>query len=593
MAIASALQQPDARSPTRLWSKFDRWTAGMKGPLFAAALVLVTAGPGLFALPPLDRDEARFAEASAQMLETGDPIDIRYQNEARDKKPVGIHWLQSASVSLLSSVDKRQIWAYRIPSLLGAMLAAAACAWGAAAFFGPRAGTLAGAMLGASVLLSTEAAIAKTDSVLCGAVTLSMAALARLYGAARGEGMIRPDGGTKALFWSGLAASILVKGPVGPMVAALTITALAIADRRLDWIRSLGWGWGVTLVLLVIGPWSAAITVATDGSFWTHALGGDVAAKLDGVREMHGAPPGAYACLTPLLFFPSSFLLPAAMLAGWRGRGRSGVRFALAWLIPTWLVFEAAPTKLIHYTLPTYGALAWLAAAALDDPARVFGPRSRWIGAALSLAAGMVGAALTLGAVLHYGDPTGLGWAIAGAGLFAAAGLAGAWALWRGRFSTGLLASVGLGVLAHIVLSGGLAPRLVALWPSERVADRLAKDGLDPRNGVTTGPVAVVGYAEPSLVFALGTATELDTPADGADSVSDGQPAIVEGRADKAFRAALSAQKVPARPVDEVKGFDYSTGKPVDLTIWRSLAPPRDGATFDATGGRQASAVSP
>jgi hypothetical protein len=121
----------------------------------------------------------------------------------------------------------------------------------------------------------------------------------------------------------------------------------------------------------------------------------------------------------------------------------------------------------------------------------------------------------------------------------------------------------------------------------------LAKDGLDPRNGVTTGPVAVVGYAEPSLVFALGTATELDTPADGADSVSDGQPAIVEGRADKAFRAALSAQKVPARPVDEVKGFDYSTGKPVDLTIWRSLAPPRDGATFDATGGRQASAVSP
>jgi hypothetical protein len=121
------------------------------------------------------------------------------------------------------------------------------------------------------------------------------------------------------------------------------------------------------------------------------------------------------------------------------------------------------------------------------------------------------------------------------------------------------------------------------------VANRLAKDGLDPRNGVTTGPVAVVGYAEPSLVFALGTGTELDSPTDGADSVSDGQPAIVERRADAAFRAALSAQKVAARPVDEVKGFDYSTGKPVDLTIWRSLAPaPPDDALTDAPAGRKA-----
>nr|MCH1932911.1 hypothetical protein [Shewanella shenzhenensis] len=58
-----------------------------------------------------------------------------------------------------------------------------------------------------------------------------------------------------------------------------------------------------------------------------------------------------------------------------------------------WLLFELMPTKLPHYTLPTYGALAWLAAAALAQP---LGPRVRWIGAglgaavALALAAGVI-----------------------------------------------------------------------------------------------------------------------------------------------------------------------------------------------------------
>jgi 4-amino-4-deoxy-L-arabinose transferase-like glycosyltransferase len=91
----------------------------------------------MFTVPALDRDESRFAQATVQMLETGDFTNINFQDDPRHKKPVGIHWLQAASVSLLSSPEARAIWAYRIPSLLAAMLAAAACAWGARAFLGP------------------------------------------------------------------------------------------------------------------------------------------------------------------------------------------------------------------------------------------------------------------------------------------------------------------------------------------------------------------------------------------------------------------------------------------------------------------------
>src|SRR5947207_5922582 len=110
----------------------DRWGRGWRGPFLAAIVALIAGLPGVFALPVLDRDEARFAEASAQMLESGDFVSIRFQAEPRFKKPVGIHWLQAASVRALSHPEDRAIWAYRIPSLLGAMLAAGACAWGAA-----------------------------------------------------------------------------------------------------------------------------------------------------------------------------------------------------------------------------------------------------------------------------------------------------------------------------------------------------------------------------------------------------------------------------------------------------------------------------
>ena len=67
------------------------------------ALVLVLVSlvaflPGFFQIPPVDRDEARFAQATKQMIESGDFVDIRFQDEVRYKKPVGIYWLQAAVV---------------------------------------------------------------------------------------------------------------------------------------------------------------------------------------------------------------------------------------------------------------------------------------------------------------------------------------------------------------------------------------------------------------------------------------------------------------------------------------------------------------
>ncbi|WP_293901634.1 glycosyltransferase family 39 protein [Phenylobacterium sp.] len=540
-----------------------RWSGGWRGPAVAALIAFMAGLPGLIAVPPLDRDEARFAQATAQMLESDDYVVIRFQDGPRFKKPVGIHWLQAASVRLLSNPEARQIWAYRIPSLLGAMLTAAACAWGAAAFFGGEAGLLAGAMVAATFLLSTEAFIAKTDAALTGTTTLAMAALARLY-AARRNG---PPAARRVvwIFWGALAASILIKGPVGPMVVGLAMIVLAVWDRRTGWLGGLKWYWGLIVVLAVVGPWAGAVTVATDGGFWTQAIGSDLAPKLAGGQESHGAPPGYHALLTPLLTFPMTLLLPAALVAAWRHRAEPGVRFAVAWLVPTWLVFELLPTKLPHYLMPAYGALAWLAARALAEP---IGRVCRWLGAGLSALAGLALAGGVFYLLSRYGDASDAWAATLAAGLLAAAGLAGAVLLVRQAPRHAVVGAVGLGVLGHAVLAAGVAPRLEPLWLSARLETAMGKAQLLPRQGMAAAPVAVAGFAEPSLVFALGTTTELDGADEAAQAIVENRPAIVEAREEAAFRAALKARGGEARQVAEVAGVNYSKGDAMTLRVY-------------------------
>src|SRR5688500_10298373 len=128
----------------------EAWIEGWRGALLAALLAIVCALPGLIALPVVDSGEAVFAQASAQLLEDEDPTDIRFQQSLRRGSMPAAHWMQAAAVSLLSDAEARAIWVYRLPSLFGMALYAAAAVWGGARLFGARAGFLAGVILAAS-----------------------------------------------------------------------------------------------------------------------------------------------------------------------------------------------------------------------------------------------------------------------------------------------------------------------------------------------------------------------------------------------------------------------------------------------------------
>ncbi len=567
-----------------------------------AALAIAAAAAGLTALPPLDRDEARFAQASTQMMESGDYIRISFQDEPRNKKPAGIYWLQAASVQMFSNPEARAIWAYRLPSVLGVVILVLATYGAGCILLGRRAAFAGAALLAVSVLVGAEGGIAKTDAMLAGLTALAMAAVAALYaGKNRWYGV---------LFWFAIGAGVLVKGPITPMIAILSIGMLVILDRRARWLQPLLWWPGPLIAVLMVGPWLYFMQKATGGAFLLDAVGQDFAPKLGGGQESHGALPGTYLVLVWLTLFPAvAFLVPGIALgvrAFFRPReDMEGIvlRFLVCWALPAWIVFEIVPTKLPHYVLPLYPALALMAGFAYDALADRRAPIVAQIVSFVlfGLIGGLLAAMIVLlptlissGVILdpefnalveelqHISPVAQLAPLVIAGGLFAVPLL-----FWRVP-RTALILAIAAGLTVQWAARFVVLPSIETLHVSARISETLEALSLHPRlSSLAKPPLVSAGYSEPSLVFLTRTDTIL--AADGAEAAryageEAGRATLVEAAEESAFLAELDAMGADAVEVERINGLNYSRGDPVSITIYRTTqrAPRRSSAPVEA-----------
>ena len=136
--------------------------------------------------------------------------------------------------------------------------------------------------------------------------------------------------------------------------------------------------------------------------------------------------------------------------------------------------------------------------------------------------------------------------------------------LWRGKARPWL----GLAAAALMWASGFalILPRIDALWLS-----RSAAALVDEQNRILR-PVVVAGYAEPSLVFLLGTATKLTSGPKAAEILGKLPETLVlvSDREDAAFRAVLQTDGVSVDALGQVSGFDYSNSRAVTLTLYET-----------------------
>lgn len=540
--------------------------------LVMLAFCLIAFLPGFFQIPPVDRDEARFAQATKQMVESGEYVDIRFQDEVRYKKPVGIYWLQAVAVKTGEALGlpnaRSTIWLYRLPSLFGAIGAVLLTYWAALAFVARRTALLAALMMASSVLLGVEARLAKTDAMLLMMSVAAMGAMARVYLSCRRTPERAVGWQQPAIMWTALAGGVLLKGPLILMFVGLTALTLSIADRSVRWIGKLrplaGFAWLIVLVL----PWFVAIVAKSGDSFFVQALGHDMLEKITSGQEAHGAPPGLYLLLFWVTFWPGSILAGLAAPTIWMARREPGARFLLAWLIPSWIVFEVVMTKLPHYVLPLYPAIAILIAGIVEgrglySKAWLVRGTVGWF-----LFPGAIAVAVPIGFFILSRDLGLIAWPFA-----AAAVIFGLFAWWLYEVDgaeRALLRGMASSVFVAVTVYAVTFPMLPALFPSALVAENVRASGCASPQLAST-----YAYQEPSLVFLLGTDTRF-TDGAGAAEFMNGGPcrfALVDKSSERSFVQRADSVGLRYTLSQRIDGYNISNGKPFAMAVFRPAAP--------------------
>ena len=522
------------------------------------AFALLAFLPGQFQISPTDRDESRYAQASRQMMETGNYLDIRFQDTPRYLQPIGIYWLQVAAAKLSGYGARAPIGIHRLPSLLGATAAVALTYWAVLPLVGATGALIAALLMASCVLLGVEARLAKTDAVLLAATLGAMGVLARAY---MGQPLSLP---AAMVFWIAFAGGFLVKGPLIVLVVGSTTIALIALDRSAAWLRQLRPALGVCLLLLLILPWFMAIAFISGGKFFSIALGHSMMGKVAVGQQGHGAPPGTYLLLFWVTFAPAAILAIIAAPWVWKHKSERRVRFCLAWIVPTWLAFELIVTKLPHYVLPVYPAIAALIALALLDGRRL-GP---W-----------TGSVLIAGTILFVIAAVGLLYALEGIispaviGLFAAGVAIIVWAVHNEPAIAPLTFVAAVATASVINLGtvfGLIVPKLQTVWLSPRIAAAVKRHATcpDPK-------VVAAGYHEPSLVFLVGTRTRLVSPTEAAQLfAADGGCgiAIVTKDQEPAFMTELANRGGTAVLAERLNGINLGKFGQRSIGVFRPAA---------------------
>ncbi|MDB5329235.1 MAG: glycosyl transferase [Phycisphaerales bacterium] len=512
-------------------------------------LLLVAAGvylAGNARVSLWDRDEPRYAQCSRQMLQGNDWVVPRLYDDLRTAKPPLIYWCQGTAMRLFGREGGAGAFSARLPSSLAVLCTLALLAIVVTRRAGADQAFWTVLVLASSGLTIMAAKICTTDGVLLLFTTIAQVCLFAVWRGNRSWGIA-------LLMAAALGLGGLTKGPFILGVVACTAAALGAfrligmeVERRRATQKARGFEpvllpahnasspaghvsremredepprdysaiienpspfsygrlvaqmlVGMVLIAAIVVPWLYLVQ-HREPEFLPRMFH-EAKGHLEEGREGHHFPPGYHLVMVWGTFMPWSLLLPMAIGIGIRNRKIPEVRFALAATVGPWLMVEFLGTKLPHYLLPAFPAMAFLTAWAIRDcingTARDMESRLFRIGTGIWAAVvACVGIVPWLAARAFAPQP----WAVMALLTLATLTLAATvCAFFRARKVGAAAAMMGLGMLVLTVLAYAVyLPRAPYMRVSMRVADDLLKAGATRK-----GDVYMVDYKEPSLGF--------------------------------------------------------------------------------------------
>jgi 4-amino-4-deoxy-L-arabinose transferase-like glycosyltransferase len=469
--------------------------------LLFVAVLLVSGSTRLF-----DRDETYYARAAVEMVESGDWLVPQFNGETFAHKPPLAYWLMAASMKAFGASDL----SVRLPSAIALLATGLLTGLVARRLFDREVGRWATAIFMGAAMPLIVGSSSMLDMLLVFFITLGAWAFV--------EQVIRPA----AWRWAwipmtvSMGGSMLCKFPVGPAVLLPMFLVAVLIGRREIWA-----GWrplagtllATALGLIAFLAWAIPANRATGGEMAQTGLMVHIVGRALEPMEGHGGSgPLGYLLTLPVYvpiviagMFPWIIHLPAgcsALVRRHLGTPRS--RAVLwAWIVPPFVMFSLAATKLPHYLLPVFPPLAILAAAALAAyrEGRLSEKDRDWLrggaffqGVVALLAATGLGLAGFAAAGVVESLP-----ALAAALLMAGVGvLAAIWQLRERIAEVNALLLVSTPMLVVVAIVVGLGSIESLIKPGPEIA-ALVRARATPEM-----PVYAHGYREPGLLYYLG-----------------------------------------------------------------------------------------
>lgn len=315
---------------------------------------------GMVTIDVMEVDAAQYASISREMMASSDVLELHHRGQDYLDKPPLLFWLSALSMTVFGATH----FAYRLPSLLFALLGAYATGRLGTRLVDRRAGWIAATILVTTQGMFLMAHDVRTDTMLTGAVIFAVWQLKLYLDEHRMTNLLLGSGG--------IAVAMLTKGPIGLMIPVLALGTDILA--RKDWRAILDWRWflGGLVVIFLLAPmvWGLYRQFGFDGIrfyFWTQSFG-----------RLTGENP--WKDQSTVFFFTHTFLwsfMPWMAIGTWailkrfvllvsRKLPAGSELLTLGAFILPFVALSFSQYKLPHYIFPLFPFAAILAAREMN-----------------------------------------------------------------------------------------------------------------------------------------------------------------------------------------------------------------------------------
>lgn len=318
------------------------------------SLIVLFHGLGSAAL--FEPDEGRNAEKAREILLLGDWVTPHQNFLPTLDKPIFFYWLVALCFKIFGLAE----WSARLPSVLSAV----GCLFLVYRFARIQWGMWEALWSCLVLVTSVEFLVLSRIVIFDMTLTLFIAwALMSFYAAQKADRST-----SRNIHWltmyAAMGAATLVKGLLGVIIPGMVIFFYLLFSRKWRLLSRMKLVLGAIVFIAIVAPWYAWVEVRNPGYLryflWEEHFVRYLTSNFSRTRTWY-----YFFVVLGVGFLPWSLILPVTIRSLWKRLADELSLFLALWVILPFIFFSASHSKLPHYILPIFPALALLTGRAL------------------------------------------------------------------------------------------------------------------------------------------------------------------------------------------------------------------------------------